>query len=80
MSDVPEEGGQERARSLGSSVVREAAAPEGHAEEGLGSDGTVRRVPPRMRAEENGEQPRAVGTVEHLAERLDDLPPDLREL
>ena len=80
MGDVPEERGQERVRSRGSGVVCEAAAPEGHTEERLGSNGTVRRVPSRMRAEENREDPPGVATVEHRDERLEDLPADLRQL
>ena len=80
MRDVPEEPGQHRPRSRGAGMVGEPATPERDAEERLGGDRAVRRVPSRMRAQEHREQPRGVTSMEHRAERLEDLSPDLRQL
>ena len=60
--------------------MRESAAPQCNAEQGLGGHGAVSGIPARMRAQEHGEEPRGVTPVEDRTERLEDLPPDLREL
>ena len=80
VSDVAQQRGQERARSLRAGVMREATTPQRHAEEGLGGHGSVRGVPARVGAQENGQQPRGVTAVEHRAERLEDLPAHLRQV
>jgi hypothetical protein len=48
VGDVTEERGQEAGRSLGAGVMGEPPAPERNTEEGLGGDGAMHRVPPRM--------------------------------